>query len=129
MAADDEPTAGGTPGSVNDLIGALLGMTEKLTGLSGLAAMVPGMTSLPALPALPTMPSIPRPGALTAAQLAAMSGAIASQRRSIEAMQAQLAAFDQQLAVMEQVLEPLIQWSTTWADLEKKVMPPRSGDE
>jgi uncharacterized coiled-coil protein SlyX len=58
-----------------------------------------------------------------------MSGAIAAQRSSIEAMQAQLTAFDQQLAVMEQVLEPLTQWSSTWADLEKKVMHPRSGDD
>jgi hypothetical protein len=36
-------------------------------------------------------------------------------------MRAQLDAFDQQLAVFERILEPLVEWSGTWARLEEAV--------
>ena len=36
-------------------------------------------------------------------------------------MRAQLDAFDQQLAVFESILEPLVEWSGTWARLEEAV--------
>ena len=36
-------------------------------------------------------------------------------------MTAQLQAFDEQLAVFERILEPLVEWSSTWARLEESV--------
>ena len=36
-------------------------------------------------------------------------------------MQAQLEAFDQQMAVFERILDPLVDWSATWARLEEAV--------
>jgi len=40
---------------------------------------------------------------------------------SIAAMRAQLDAFDQQLGVFERILDPLVDWSATWARLEEAV--------
>ena len=39
----------------------------------------------------------------------------------IAAMSAQLQAFDQQLAVFEKILDPLVEWSSSWARLEEAV--------
>jgi hypothetical protein len=36
-------------------------------------------------------------------------------------MRAQLDAFDQQLAVLERILDPLVEWSSSWARLEEAV--------
>ena len=47
---------------------------------------------------------------------------IAAQRRSIGALKAQLSSFDEQLAVLENVLGPLAQWTSTWADLEQQLL-------
>ena len=46
---------------------------------------------------------------------------VRAQRRSIDAMRSQLEAFDQQLAVFERILDPLVEWSSTWARLEEAV--------
>jgi hypothetical protein len=46
---------------------------------------------------------------------------VRSQRQQIAAMTAQLQAFDEQLAVFERILDPLVEWSTTWARLEESV--------
>jgi len=45
-----------------------------------------------------------------------------AQRRSIEALKAELSSFDEQLAALEQILGPLAQWSTTWAELEQRLL-------
>jgi hypothetical protein len=47
--------------------------------------------------------------------------AVRSQRQQIAAMTAQLQAFDEQLAVFERILDPLVEWSATWARLEESV--------
>jgi hypothetical protein len=51
-----------------------------------------------------------------------ITDSIAAQRRSIEALQAQLSSFDEQLAVLENIISPLAQWSSTWADLEQQLL-------
>ena len=58
---------------------------------------------------------------MSAAQLRAVAQTVTAQRQSIAAMQAQLEAFDQQLAVFERILDPLVEWSATWARLEEAV--------
>ena len=68
---------------------------------------------------LPRLPS--PPGALSAAQLRAIDRAVRGQRQQIAAMTAQLQAFDEQLAVFERILDPLVEWSATWARLEESV--------
>jgi hypothetical protein len=113
---DPEPTSGsgGTSGlvgrSIEEFVHQLRGFTERARAMAG---SVPGRLSLPALPS--------PPGALSAAQLRAIAQTVTAQRQSIAAIRAQLDAFDEQLAVFERILEPLVEWSSTWARLEEAV--------
>jgi hypothetical protein len=109
MAGDEQNTFGMVPGPVGEFIAQLRAMTEGLEGL--------------AREHLPPMPgAFPLPGTLSAAQLASIADSIAAQRRSVEALKAQLSAFDEQLAALEQILGPLAQWSSKWAELEKRLL-------
>ena len=104
-----EPTtATGLVGrSIEEFVNQLRTFTERARGA------VPSRLSLPALPS--------PPGAMSAAQLRAVAQAVRAQRASMAAMRDQLEAFDQQLAVFERILEPLVEWSATWARLEEAV--------
>lgn len=95
--------------SVEDFVGQLRAFTDRARGVA--SGAVP--FSLPRLPS--------PPGALSAAQLRAIDRAVRSQRQQIAAMTAQLEAFDEQLAVFERILDPLVEWSATWARLEESV--------
>ena len=88
----------------------LRGFSDRARSLAG---AVPSRLHLPALPS--------PPGAMSAAQLRAIAQTVQAQRQSIAAMQAQLEAFDQQMAVFERILDPLVEWSSTWARLEEAV--------
>ena len=99
------------PRSIEDFVSQLRGFTDRARGVA--AGAVPGGFSLPRLPS--------PPGAMSAAQLKAIDSAVKGQRRQIQAMVAQLQAFDEQLAVFERLLEPLVEWSGTWARLEESV--------
>jgi hypothetical protein len=108
---DSEPASGGLVGrSIDEFVNQLRGFTDRARSLAG---AVPSRLSLPALPS--------PPGAMSAAQLRAVAGAVQAQRKSIAAMSAQLEAFDQQMAVFERILDPLVEWSSTWARLEEAV--------
>jgi hypothetical protein len=96
--------------SIDEFVNQLRGFTDRARSLAG---AVPARLSLPALPS--------PPGAMSAAQLRAVAQAIRAQRQSLAAMRAQLDAFDQQLAVFERVLDPLVEWSATWARLEEAI--------
>jgi hypothetical protein len=111
MADDEQSTSGMVSGLVQDFIAQLRAATEGLEDLAGFGArrpLAPG--------------TFPLPGALSAAQLTAISGSVAAQRRNIEALKAQLSSFDEQLSVLEQILSPLTEWSRTWADLEERLL-------
>jgi hypothetical protein len=95
--------------SVEEFVGQLRAFTDRARGLA--SGAVP--FSLPRLPS--------PPGALSAAQLRAIDRAVRGQRQQIKAMTAQLQAFDEQLAVFERILDPLVEWSATWARLEESV--------
>ncbi len=119
---DESSTPSGSPGfdPMQIFMSQLRGVTEQLSGLGKMA------DSLPIPPALRSLSSVgvpPMPGSLTAAQLSAIAGAVGAQRASVKAMQSQLGSLDEQLGVLESILEPLVQWSSTWADVEKKFMP------
>jgi hypothetical protein len=96
--------------SIDEFVHQLRGFTDRARSLAG---AVPARLSLPSLPS--------PPGAMSAAQLRAIAQAVSAQRTSIAAMQAQLEAFDQQMAVFERILDPLVDWSATWARLEEAV--------
>src|SRR5688500_1207245 len=96
--------------SIDEFVNQLRGFTDRARSLAGSA------TSRLPMPALPSPP-----GAMSAAQVGAVAKTVKAQRESISAMRAQLDAFDQQLAVFERILDPLVEWSSTWAQLEKAV--------
>jgi hypothetical protein len=107
--------------SIDEFVHQLRGFTDRARSLAG---AVPARLSLPSLPS--------PPGAMSAAQLRAIAQTVSAQRTSIAAMQAQLEAFDQQMAVFERILDPLVEWSATWARLEEAVgdfVRPNGSDE
>jgi hypothetical protein len=116
--ADEAPPAdpaGAQPGgivgrSIDEFVNQLRSFTDRARSVAG---------AVPARLSLPTLPT--PPGALSAAQLGAVARTVGAQRQSIAAMKAQLDAFDQQLAVFEKILDPLVEWSSTWARLEEAV--------
>ena len=109
--SEQEPAGGRVPRSIEDFVTQLRGFTDRARGVA--AGAVPAGFSLPRLPS--------PPGAMSAAQLRAIDQAVRGQRRQIQGMVAQLQAFDEQLAVFERLLEPLVEWSGTWARLEESV--------
>ncbi len=111
MAEDEKSTYGVAPRLVQEFIGRLHGITERLEGLAG---------SSPGLPLIPG--AFPLPGGLSLAQMKSITESIGAQRRSIEALKAQLSSYDEQLSVLEQLLGPLTEWSRTWADLEERLL-------
>jgi len=111
MTEDDKSTSGTVPHLVQEFMGQLREITERLEGRSrpsGGFPLGPG--------------ALPLPGGLSAAQMNSIAESIAAQRRSIEALKAQLSSYDEQLAALEQILGPLSEWSRTWADLEQRVL-------
>src|SRR3954470_4245675 len=110
-AADRPAPPGSAVGrSIEEFVQQLRGFTDRARTAAG---SVPSRLSLPALPS--------PPGAMSAAQLRAVAEMVSAQRASIAGMRAQLDAFDQQLVVLERVLEPLVEWSGSWARLEEAV--------
>ena len=107
--------------SIDEFVGQLRGFTDRARSMAG---SVPGRLHLPALPS--------PPGAMSAAQVKAIAKTVKAQRTSIAAIREQLDAFDQQLGVFERILDPLVEWSSSWARLEEAVgdfVRPSSGDQ
>lgn len=48
-----------------------------------------------------------------------MVSTVRAQRQSIAALRSQLQAFDENLASLEQLLEPLRSWTSSWAAVER----------
>ena len=116
----ESPSSGLVGRSIDEFVSQLRGFSDRARSLAG---AVPSKLHLPALPS--------PPGAMSAAQVGAVAQTVKAQRQSIAAMRAQLDAFDQQLGVFERILDPLVEWSSTWARLEEAVgdfVRPNSGD-
>jgi hypothetical protein len=112
MADDEQSTSGVVvPGSVQEFIGQLQAITERMGDLGRSGGRLPSVPG-----------ALAPPGAFSAAQMTSIADSIAAQRRSIEALKAQLSSYDEQLAVLEQILGPLAEWSRTWADLEQRLL-------
>jgi hypothetical protein len=99
-----------------DLVQQFTAMAARMWGLA-----TPGGT--PPAAALPAFAALPQVGALSAQQVSAMTSTVRAQRQSIAALQSQLQAFDENLASLEQLLEPLRSWTSSWAALERGVLP------
>jgi len=111
MAGDEHAAADAATRLVQEYIGQLRAATERLQDFARAGQRLQ-----------PDLGALKPPGALSAAQLAAITENIAAQRHSIQALQTQLSAFDEQLAVLEQILGPFAQWSKAWADFERRML-------
>ena len=113
---------GGTPGlpSPADFAGQLRAAADRImagwTVASTSAAGVLGGAA-PAVPALPTLP--PMPATLSAQKMEAFLEDLAARRAQVQALVTQLQGFDEQLGTLESGLRPFVEWTRTWADLEK----------
>ncbi|MGX5657280.1 hypothetical protein ACWKWC_21070 [Geodermatophilus nigrescens] len=107
---EETPRDGGRVArTVEDFVAQLRGFTDRATRLA--AGAVPSGLALPRLPS--------PPGAMSAAQVRSIAASVKAQRQLIEGLVGQLQAFDEQLAVFERILDPLVEWSSTWARLEE----------
>jgi hypothetical protein len=118
MSDEEEDRSGPMPRLVQEFVAQLRGVTERLEGLTRIGESLP---SLPSALSLSNLRNLLTPGALFAAQLNALVTNVAEQRRSIQTLKTDLTVFDQQLAVLERILDPLTEWSKTWADLEERL--------
>jgi outer membrane protein TolC len=102
------------PRTPADLAGQLRDVADRLmagwTTAAGTSARPP---SLPDLPAPPATASV--------RQLQAVLDDLAERRAQVQALSTQLEAFDQQLGSLETTLRPMLEWTRTWADLEKSM--------
>jgi ABC-type transporter Mla subunit MlaD len=108
---DESSPAPRTPA---DLAGQLRDMADRLmTGWTTAAGAATRAPSLPGLAALPATASTQ--------QLQAVLDDLAARRAQVQALSTQLETFDQQLGSLEASLRPMLEWTRTWADLEKSM--------
>jgi hypothetical protein len=99
------------PRSPDDLARALREAADRV--MSGWTAAA-GSMRLPALPDLSGSPAT-----ASARQVEAVLDDLATRRAQVRALQEQLAGFDEQLGALEASLRPLLEWTRTWAELER----------
>jgi hypothetical protein len=71
--------------------------------------------------AAPTLPAPTLPATLSARQVQAVLDDIGARRAQVRALLTQLETFDQQLGSLEANLQPVLEWTRAWADVEKAV--------
>ena len=101
------------PRSPDDLARALREAADRL--MSGWTAAAGAVRQHPMVPL-----GLPAPPVTAwARQVQAVLDDIAARRAQVQALQTQLEAFDEQLASLEASLRPLLEWTRTWAELER----------
>jgi hypothetical protein len=78
------------------------------------AATGSGASATPSLPGLPPMPAT-----MSAQKIQALLDDLAARRAQVQALTSQLQQFDEQLGTLEASIRPFLEWTRTWADLEK----------
>jgi hypothetical protein len=111
MASDEQP------GMPPDLLAQLRATLERMGVVAG---QMPGIAANTTAQMF-GMPTVPLPGGLAAGQMAAIVGAIRTQRSTVETMRTSLDAYEQQLIVLEQLLEPLEAMTKSWAQAERGI--------
>ena len=106
----------GRPGSAADLAGQFRAAADRLmagwTSATGTAAG--------GMPPLPTLP--PMPATMSAGQLETFLEDLAARRGQVQALVTQLQLFDEQLGTLEASVRPFVEWTRSWADLEKSMV-------
>ena len=120
MAGEQEDTSGPIPRLMQEFVTQLRGITDRLESLTRIGDSLPSLPPPLSLP-LSSLRNLPTPGVLSAAQLNGLTTNIAAQRQSIQTLKTDLTVFDQQLAILQRILDPLTEWSRTWADLEGRL--------
>jgi hypothetical protein len=101
------------PGTPADLAAQLRAAGEKI--MAGWTAAAGTATA--GTPSLPAMP--PMPATMSAEQLETFLEDLAARRGQVQALVTQLQLFDEQLGTLEASVRPFVEWTRTWADLEK----------
>lgn len=115
----DEGTSG--PPSPADFAGQLRAAADRImagwtaASTSAAGAMAGGAAS--AVPALPALPSLP--ATLSTQKMEAFLEDVAARRAQVQALVTQLQGFDEQLGTLESGIRPFVEWTRTWAALEK----------
>jgi hypothetical protein len=99
------------PRSPDDLARALREAADRV--MSGWTAAAGSMRP----PALPDLSG--SPATASARQVEAVLDDLAARRAQVRALQEQLTGFDEQLGTLEASLRPLLEWTRTWAELER----------
>jgi outer membrane protein TolC len=102
------------PRTPADLADQLRVMADRL--MTGWTTATGSTARPPSLPTLPTPPAT-----MSARQLQAVLDDLAARRAQVQALTTQLEAFDQQLGSLEASLRPMLEWTKSWAGLEKAV--------
>jgi hypothetical protein len=109
-------TDGPTPGSPADLARQLREAADRLmTGWTSVGSRPggPGESSIPRLPVFPAT--------VSAEQVQRLLDDLSARRAQVQALRDQLTSFDEQLGVLEAGLRPVVEWTRSWAALEKSV--------
>lgn len=107
-----EPEGSSHTPSPADFAGQMRAFTERM--MAGWTAAGTAAAGTPSLPPLPKMPAT-----MTADQVQALLDDLAARRAQVQALRTQLEAFDEQLGTLEATVRPFLEWTRTWADLEK----------
>jgi hypothetical protein len=111
---------GATPGlpSPADFAGQLRAAADRImAGWTAASTSAAGVMAGGPAPAVPVLP--PLPATLSAQKMDAFLEDLAARRAQVQALVTQLQAFDEQLGTLESGLRPFVEWTRTWADLEK----------
>ena len=119
-----DPDGSAAP-SPADFAGQMRAFADRMMAGWGAAGGAPA-ASTPSLPALPKMPAT-----MSAEQIQALMDDLAARRAQVQALRNQLETFDEQLGTLEASVRPFLEWTQTWADLEKTMTqfwrPPSGG--
>lgn len=107
----------GPPGPA-DLAGQLRAAADRImAGWTSMAGAGAGAGGTASVPGLPTMPAT-----MSAQQLDTFLTDLAARRAQVQALVTQLQGFDEQLGTLEASVRPFVEWTRTWADLEKSMV-------
>jgi hypothetical protein len=108
------PTGPRTPA---DLAGQLREAADRI--MAGWTSMTAGGSGSAATPSFPKLPRMP--ATMSAEQMETFLQDLAARRAQVQALVTQLERFDEQLGTLEAGVRPFVEWTRTWADLEKKM--------
>jgi hypothetical protein len=108
----------GGPPTPADFAGQLRAAADRMmAGWTSMAGAGAGAGGKAAAPGLPRMPAT-----MSAQQMDKFLDDLAARRAQVQALITQLQSFDEQLGTLEASVRPFVEWTRTWADLEKSMV-------